>query len=1184
MIIHRSSLPARFLLFAAAVAAAGQNVYVASGPGVAPAAVAGYSERLEFFSSVTPAGSPVIQILPSPGGERVFVVAGDPANPVQLVTVAGGRFVAGAIVPLDGMTPVAAALSPDGARLAVLATGAGGVGMLFILDAATATVVPGGRVSLDPNPTAVVISQTSRHAFVLRGPRMHAVDLMTGSATVVNLPVAGERLSVTPFGSIMVSARFLITEYDARPPFRELGRISTGFNPSEISVTPDGRFGITILRDGHTSSLELYDFNLKTVDLGRSAGSPLRRVPIPVVVGGLVDPFAVIVPDQVFAVSATRAIGVSAARGHLYTIELPSLVVRELWLGAAAGPPPFSAIAVSAEHPVARNLYVLNTAGVLSRYDLIASLTAETAATPGAAGIVFHRSRAGVAGAPAALSALNLNQTVNAGALLRPYVVKLVDAEGRPVFGQTVTFSAPAGVTFTPAMAATNIDGVTTVDVTAPAVGGTFTVRATVGALTLDMTSTVAGVVGGGPIASPQLVKVTGDGTLLGAGLGFRTLTLRVVDPQGRPMPNTPVTWSRTEGIGLNADLTVTDERGEVSVFVIPPGFLPGTAPFATHEVTAATAFGSTSFRILVFPPQGGGFSTRPVPHVLKPEDLRFNYDLRLGVVMPEAIQISLVSQGGVVSGIPIPGVSISAHTFIGYDDLERPIFNLDRDRGPVLRCDGDSNSNAQGVATCNLVAEGRPGTLPLWIDVGNGERAWTGMVTVTPGPPGAPQMAFGDAQTGRVGETLPVALQARTTDGFGNILTGVTVVWEVVTRDSVTLLDTVSVSNAQGLVSTRVRLGTLPGTFQVRLRVGERAITYTMTALPVASALVKVSGDGQTEGFVNEAFARPLVVQARDAQGRAVPNVAVVWAVTGGATLSATQSTTDASGNAQVTVTAGAVPGPITVTASSAGLGPPVAFDLRSRLRGPVVAATGFRNLASGETGVAPGALVMISGRGMAPGIVGVLTAEVRGRLPFELNGTTVVFQSGGVDFPAPVYQIGAVMGEEYAVVQTPFEIPTGPLSAVIRVRGAETVVSGITRLEVSPGILEDTYSGGRRAAIVIRGDGRLVTPATPARRGETVRMFAVGLGQTTPAASTNTMGIPDQRVNATVAVGIDDAGVQVLSAHMAQNLVGIYEIVFVVPAWATLGDNRPLGLVMEVTPGQPVWAQGSIIAVGEN
>ena len=93
---------------------------------------------------------------------------------------------------------------------------------------------------------------------------------------------------------------------------------------------------------------------------------------------------------------------------------------------------------------------------------------------------------------------------------------------------------------------------------------------------------------------------------------------------------------------------------------------------------------------------------------------------------------------------------------------------------------------------------------------------------------------------------------------------------------------------------------------------------------------------------------------------------------------------------------------------------------------------------------------------------------------------------------------------------------------------------------------------------------------------------MLFRSLGQTTPLAEPTLIGQPEQAVRATVAVGVDDKGVQVLRAELAENLIGIYEIVFKIPADATIGNNRPLGFVIEETPGQPVFANGSVIAIG--
>jgi hypothetical protein len=90
-----------------------------------------------------------------------------------------------------------------------------------------------------------------------------------------------------------------------------------------------------------------------------------------------------------------------------------------------------------------------------------------------------------------------------------------------------------------------------------------------------------------------------------------------------------------------------------------------------------------------------------------------------------------------------------------------------------------------------------------------------------------------------------------------------------------------------------------------------------------VPASVARVGGDTQT-GIVGQALPAALAVRVLDAGGTGVPDINVTWAVTaGGGTLSATGTTTDAGGSAQVALTLGTTPGTNTVTASVAGLAP---------------------------------------------------------------------------------------------------------------------------------------------------------------------------------------------------------------------------------------------------------------------
>jgi hypothetical protein len=75
-------------------------------------------------------------------------------------------------------------------------------------------------------------------------------------------------------------------------------------------------------------------------------------------------------------------------------------------------------------------------------------------------------------------------------------------------------------------------------------------------------------------------------------------------------------------------------------------------------------------------------------------------------------------------------------------------------------------------------------------------------------------------------------------------------------------------------------------------------------------------------------ALAAPLVVLVKDGAGKPVPNAGVTIAVTaGGGPLSATSAATDATGQAQTTLTLGPAAGANTVTATTPGAAASVTF-----------------------------------------------------------------------------------------------------------------------------------------------------------------------------------------------------------------------------------------------------------------
>src|SRR5512143_1893258 len=121
-------------------------------------------------------------------------------------------------------------------------------------------------------------------------------------------------------------------------------------------------------------------------------------------------------------------------------------------------------------------------------------------------------------------------------------------------------------------------------------------------------------------------------------------------------------------------------------------------------------------------------------------------------------------------------------------------------------------------------------------------------------------------------------------------------------------------------------RVSTLPRTPRVLLTaLGLAALVVTGVTCggdgtgpskPVITSLVRVSGDGQT-GPAAQALPTKLAVKVLDQNGAPMAGVAVTWTVrTGGGSISATSSTTDAAGLNSATWTLGPTAGEDTVSA----------------------------------------------------------------------------------------------------------------------------------------------------------------------------------------------------------------------------------------------------------------------------
>jgi hypothetical protein len=187
-------------------------------------------------------------------------------------------------------------------------------------------------------------------------------------------------------------------------------------------------------------------------------------------------------------------------------------------------------------------------------------------------------------------------------------------------------------------------------------------------------------------------------------------------------------------------------------------------------------------------------------------------------------------------------------------------------------------------------------------------------------------RLASGDMQTGVAGGPLPEQLVVSAFNQKNEPIAGARVQFSA---PSGTFDQAVKFSDFEGLAKVTYTLGSTPGpvTITASTLAGEVTVRFTATAeLGTPTAFRIISGNTQT-GVAGAALGTPLRVRLTNGYGVGLPGAAVTWVVdAGGGQLSEAESTTDATGYAQVTFTLGSTPGAQSVTVSAAGL-PAVTF-----------------------------------------------------------------------------------------------------------------------------------------------------------------------------------------------------------------------------------------------------------------
>ena len=364
---------------------------------------------------------------------------------------------------------------------------------------------------------------------------------------------------------------------------------------------------------------------------------------------------------------------------------------------------------------------------------------------------------------------------------------------------------------------------------------------------------------------------------------------------------------------------------------------------------------------------------------------------------------------------------------------------------------------------------------------------------------------------------------------------------------------------------------------------------------LDTPTGIAIAGGDAQS-GTTGSALGTALTVQMAFRAGVAVVGIPVTFAVTSGsATLSASTASTDAKGIAGVGVTLGSVAGPVTITATAAGLAP-VTFHLTATVAVPLptIAAggiTGGGGSIPAVTALSPGGFASIYGENFAPAgtsrsVEG--SDMVNGVLPTNLAGVCVTVggvaafityvSPGQINFQAPSLPASGTVS---------VQVTTGCGTAAAVESAAQTVATAAATPEFLFWVKTAT---GRNPVIAVDaasyayiGAAGLIAGLTftPAQPGEVLTIYMVSLGPTNPA-------VPPGAAPASIAPTVSTPQVtlgttqlsaaQVLYAGVSPGTAGLYQLNIQVPAGLASGDY-PIVLTL----GNTSTPTGAYLTVGQ-
>src|SRR5262249_11501696 len=180
------------------------------------------------------------------------------------------------------------------------------------------------------------------------------------------------------------------------------------------------------------------------------------------------------------------------------------------------------------------------------------------------------------------------------------------------------------------------------------------------------------------------------------------------------------------------------------------------------------------------------------------------------------------------------------------------------------------STSDKDGIVSATAKLLPTAGPAQVRVSIPNTQVQTGFSLTAVQPQPATLRILDGNNQSGSPGQQLPVPLTARVEDASGNPVPNISVTWQALTPQSVSLGSSAATSDANGIVSATAVLGA-PGPAQVLVRVTNAPVqtSFSLQSALTLTGITILSGMDQVTN-VGSAFAQPVVVQVFAAEGPA--------------------------------------------------------------------------------------------------------------------------------------------------------------------------------------------------------------------------------------------------------------------------------------------------------------------------